>query len=71
MASAPRAPSEAVGSAKLLPDGTIVLTMFNPHALLRYPKTHPDYANVREHVGPLAPGEEKVVAPFPPSWPKK
>jgi hypothetical protein len=45
--------------------------MFNPHALLRYPKTHPDYANVRDHVGPLAPGEEKVVAPFPPSWPKK
>jgi hypothetical protein len=60
-----------VGSAKLLPDGTIELTMFSPHALLRYPPTHPDYANVRDHVGPLSPGQEKVVAPFPATWPRR
>lgn len=30
-----------------------------------YGPRHPDYAMIRTHVGPIKPGEEKVIRPFP------
>lgn len=70
-AAAPSASVQPVGLAKILPDGTIELSMFSPHALLRYPKSDPHYADVLAHVGPIKPGEQKAVAPFPEKWPTK
>lgn len=29
-----------------------------------YGPRHPDFAMIREHVGPIRPGEEKVIRPF-------
>lgn len=54
-----------IGEAKLLPDGTIELSMWRPHALIRYPKDDPRYAEILAHVGPLEPGKPRPVAPWP------
>lgn len=65
------APSEAVGTARLLADGTIELDMFRPSARLTYGPRHPQYLEVRAHIerrgGLLVPGAERSVPPFPPS----
>jgi hypothetical protein len=47
------------------PDGTIVMDMFHPHARITYAKGDPRYAEVLQHIGGLAPGENKAV----PAWP--
>ena len=60
----------SIGSAHLDPDGTIVLQLratgpgIRGDALLRYPKDHPQYRAVLEHLGGLAAGEEKPVPPW-------
>lgn len=61
-----------IGDATMKPDGTIVLDLRpelpgGGHGLSRqeYPKTHPDYADVLEHLGGLRPGENKLVPPWP------
>jgi hypothetical protein len=53
-------------------DGTIVLRLIardpggaRGEALVRYPPSHPEYAAILRHVGPLRPGEERPVAPWP------
>ena len=51
-------------------DGTLVLELraegpgMTGDALLRYPTSHPHYAAILAHVGPINPGEERPVAPF-------
>ncbi len=32
---------------------------------LTYPKTHPNYAEVLAHLGPMKPGDEILVRPWP------
>ncbi|MFO0616363.1 MAG: hypothetical protein U0414_27475 [Polyangiaceae bacterium] len=57
---------EAIGQARMLPDGTIVLDLFRPApAQRKYAPGDPKYASVLDHVGPIAPGESKLVMPWP------
>jgi hypothetical protein len=69
---APAAEPVSIGTARMEADGTIVLQLIardpggaRGEALLRYPPSHPDYARILRHVGPLRPGEERAVAPWP------
>lgn len=61
----------SVGSATMKDDGTIVMLLRATgggavgDARLTYPKTHPEYARILEHLGGLKPGETKPVPPFP------
>jgi hypothetical protein len=61
-----------IGDAKMRDDGTIVLDLRaelpgGGHGLAReeYPRGHPDYADILEHLGGLRPGESKLVPPWP------
>ncbi len=63
---------ESIGTAKMLGDGTIVMNLRAQgpggvvgDAQVRYPKTHPNYAEVLAHLGGMNPGEEKSVPPWP------
>lgn len=60
---------EAIGTARLETDGTLVLTLpperpGEPATALRYDPHHPRYRELMAHIGNLAPGEEKPVAPW-------
>ncbi len=64
--------SKSIGSARMLPDGTIVMKLraSGPggaigDAQVTYPKTHPNYQEVLKHLGGMKPGEEKQVPPWP------
>lgn len=65
-------PRESIGSATMEADGTLVLmlraedekTGARGDAFLRYPATHPKYAEVLRHLGGLKPGESKPVPPW-------
>lgn len=63
-----------VGVATITQDGVIVLQMSRTtdgipaDALIRYAPGDPDYDEVLEHLGGLAPGESKPVMPFPEEW---
>lgn len=69
----PEGPADAtIGVASMLADGTVVLDLraVGPGGMigdgrLSYPPTHPDYARILAHVGPLRPGERRFVAPWP------
>ena len=70
--SPPPAAPASIGVARMEADGTIVLQLIargpggvSGDGLLRYPPSHPDYAAILRHVGPLRPGEERPVAPWP------
>lgn len=71
-ASAPAntAPEESIGVATQEADGTIVLQLRASgggavgDGLMRYPPTHPNYAEVKAHVGPIPPGKSVPVKPF-------
>lgn len=62
---------ESIGVATQEPDGTIVLDLNAEgdgvvgRGLLRYPPSHPDYAMIRDHVGPIPQGGSVPVPPFP------
>jgi len=63
---------QSIGSATMLPNGTIVLLLSAAgpggeigDARYEYPPDHPRYAEILKHVGPLRPGENKPVAPWP------
>ena len=63
---------EFIGKASMWPDGTIQLQLRAEDgsgtmgdALLTYPKDHPKYEMILDHLGGLRPGEEKPVRPFP------
>lgn len=62
----------SIGSALMLPDGTIELMLraegpggMRGDAKFSYPPTHPQYRMVLEHVGGLEPGTSKPVPPWP------
>lgn len=65
------ASQESIGMAEMAADGTITLTLRATGAgmvgdgQLVYPPSHPQYAAILKHVGPIRPGEQKPVAPFP------
>ncbi|MCB9543295.1 MAG: hypothetical protein H6703_12725 [Myxococcales bacterium] len=61
----------SIGSARMEPDGTLVLTLRAEDgagtigdAQFRYGKDHPQYQEVLDHLGGLTPGEEKPVPPW-------
>lgn len=63
---------QSIGTAKMLPDGTIVMNLRaeGPGGMvgegqMKYPKNHPNYTEVLAHLGGMAPGEEKSVPPWP------
>ncbi|MBL8923936.1 MAG: hypothetical protein JNJ54_34085 [Myxococcaceae bacterium] len=62
----------SIGSALMLPDGTIELVLraegpggMRGDAKFTYPTTHPQYQLVLAHVGGLEPGRSKPVPPWP------
>ncbi len=69
-AATDRDAKDAIGVARLKPDGTIELDMFRPSARLTYRPDHPQYVEIRAHLtqrgGLLLPGQERPVLPFPP-----
>lgn len=61
--------SEAIGTARLETDGTLILTLHpegpgDAETTLRYDPHHPRYRELIAHIGNLAPGEEKPLAPW-------
>ncbi|MCD9032769.1 hypothetical protein LDO32_13640 [Luteimonas sp. Y-2-2-4F] len=63
----------SIGVATMEDDGAIVLRLRAPvgsgsgfgEGYFRYERTHPQYDNVRRHVGGLEPGQSKPVPPWP------
>ncbi|MEW5738487.1 MAG: lytic murein transglycosylase [Myxococcota bacterium] len=65
-------PSASIGSATMTADGAIQLMLraegpggAEGDALITYPKSHPQYAEILKHLGGLKPGQSKPVPPFP------
>ena len=62
---------DSIGSATMNNDGTIVLQLRaeSPNAIgdaqLFYPPNHPRYNYILKHIGPIKPGENKPVRPWP------
>ncbi|WP_061936011.1 hypothetical protein [Aureimonas sp. AU22] len=75
-APAPPSAEAPIGSAHRELDGTLVLWLraereggsIVGHGELRYPPGHPDYDLVLRHLGPIPPGGQVLVRPFPPRW---
>ncbi len=63
--------SQPIGSAKMLSDKTVILTLRAEtggaigDAQFSYKPSDPKYAEIIKHVGGLKPGTEKIVLPFP------
>lgn len=64
--------SESIGSVKMEADGTLVLQLRAQskdgavgQGLFTYAPDHDRYPKVLAHVGPIGPGEEKAVPPWP------
>ena len=61
----------AIGQAQMTPDRTIVLDLRaqDGQAMgigrLVYPKEHPQYFEILNHLGGMEPGEIKLVKPWP------
>lgn len=62
----------SIGSALMLPDGTIELMLraegpggMRGDAKFSYPPSHPQYQQVLSHLGGLEPGKSKPVPPWP------
>lgn len=61
----------SIGTARMEADGTLVLLLRattgggTGEGRFVYPPSHPQYRKILDHVGPIKPGEEKSVAPFP------
>jgi hypothetical protein len=60
-----------IGTARMEPDGTIVLDLVAREGSMTgqgrytYPPGHPDHAMILRHLGGLRPGQIKPVQPFP------
>jgi hypothetical protein len=60
-----------IGTARMEPDGTIVLDLVAREGSMTgqgrytYPPGHPDHAMILRHLGGLRPGQVKPVPPFP------
>jgi serine/threonine protein kinase len=58
----------AIGTATMEKDGTIVVDVRNPGtAILRYAPSDAHYDEVSKHIGPMRPGESRLVKPWPES----
>jgi hypothetical protein len=62
---------EYIGYAKMTPDGTLTLYLIGRtksgmilHAVKSYTKDDPQYEDIKSHVGPIEPGEQKTVRPW-------
>lgn len=62
---------ESIGTAEISSDGTITLYLIARgkageigHAVKVYAKDDPFYAEVKNHIGPILPGEKKAVRPW-------
>jgi len=63
---------EPIGWAEMEVDQTIVLFLraegpggIVGHGVLRYPRSHPQYAELLAHIGGLRPGQRRSVRPWP------
>ena len=67
----PEPSAGSIGSAKMLPDGTISLQLRAEgdsavgDALIYVKPNDPRYTEILTHLGGLEPGEEKAVPPWP------
>jgi len=68
----------SIGTAILLPDGTLVLDLLatgpggqRGRGTLRYPPGNPDREMVLRHLGGLSPGQVKPVPPWPDDPPRR
>jgi hypothetical protein len=66
------APEESIGTATMAADGTITLRLRAGGAngavgegQLTYSPAHPNYQQIRKHLGEIAPGRTVPVAPWP------
>ncbi|MDZ4832749.1 MAG: hypothetical protein SGJ27_02995 [Candidatus Melainabacteria bacterium] len=66
------AEEEYIGECIIEEDGTLILRMraVGPRGMIgsgtmTYRTDHPNYAEVLQHIGPIKPGENKPVRPFP------
>jgi hypothetical protein len=63
-------PTESIGTATMQADGTVVLQLraqTGPtvgDAQFSYPPSHPQYQQILDHLGGLAPGQSKPVPPW-------
>jgi hypothetical protein len=63
--------TETIGTATMMQDGTLVLQLraMGPgmmgDARLTYPPGHAKYAEVKQHLGAVLPGQTVPVKPFP------
>jgi len=62
---------ESIGSATMQADGSIVLQLraegngAKGDAVFVYRRDNPQYESILKHVGPIKPGESKLVRPWP------
>ncbi len=62
---------EFIGTARMLENGTISMKLraigegVIGVGTLTYEREHPNYAEILQHLGPMKPGEEVMVRPFP------
>ncbi|HKP03672.1 MAG TPA: hypothetical protein VJU77_09970 [Chthoniobacterales bacterium] len=68
----PKSMPASIGTAEMKADGTILLRLRgelpgggNGEGQLVYPKTHPDYRMILEHISPIAPGQSVSARPWP------
>jgi hypothetical protein len=66
------APDDAIGTATMSDDGTLILDLRAEGAggrvgwgRLIYPPDHAQYAEILRHVGTIKPGDRKLVPPWP------
>jgi hypothetical protein len=72
-AGAASAAPKSIGAARMLADGTITLQLRAEDpasgaigdAFFTYPPTHPEYQKILEHLGPMKPGDQRPVPPWP------
>jgi hypothetical protein len=71
-AGEPAADTESIGVAIMTDDGTIILRLravapggARGEAKLTYRTDHPNYAEIKAHLGPIEPGQTVSVKPWP------
>lgn len=62
---------EFIGTARMLENGTISMKLRAVGegvigvGTLTYEREHPNYPEILQHLGPMKPGDEVMVRPFP------
>jgi hypothetical protein len=72
MSASAKPPAEPIGTAAMTADRTLILDLrakgdHGERGMARfvYPPSHRQYQDILRHVGPIAPGETKLVNPWP------